>query len=209
MFSLGKFYKHLFIKSFMVIDTIKEELLKRLSIVVSPTKFLVNLLIAIILITVGIVIGKITKFSIRKGLERIKIDHLVDQSFVNLSLVIIKWSIYVLFINLALIQLGIPQVTNPITTILGVLPALTGALIIISAGFAIGSYIKKIIIESKIKEGKLLSQILFYFISYIFMIFAFKTALITLKDQFIVNLLLLIFISLGGIALLIYYFKKK
>lgn len=193
----------------MILDTIKEELFKKLSAIVSPTKFLVNLLIAIILIIVGIVIGKITKFIIRKGLEKIKIDQLVKPSFFNLSLVITKWSIYVLFINLALIQLGVPQVTNPITTILGVLPALTGALIIIGAGFMIGSYLKKIIIESKIKEGKLLSEILFYFVNYIFMIFAFKTSLITLKDQFIVNFLLLVFTSLGGIALLIYYFKRK
>lgn len=191
-------------------DSVKEALLGKLSATeITSAEFLADLLIAIFLVIISIFIGKIIKFILRKILEKTKINSIIKQSFINLFLVVIKWSIYILFINLALIQLNIPTITSWLTTILGVIPALTGALIIISVGFAIATYLRKIISESKIEGWHMLSQIFFFFIIYIFMVLAFRTALISLNDKFIINILLVVFTILSGIALLIYYFKTK
>jgi len=194
----------------VTISSVKEALLKKVSsIQLTAGEFFANLLIAIAIVIAGIFLGKIVKFLLRKGLEKLKASKIVKPSFLDLFLVIAKWSVYILFINFALIQLGIPEFTGWLTTILGVIPALTGALIIISAGFAIATYLRNIISESKIEGWQILSQIFFFFIVYIFMIFAFRTALISLSDRFLVSILLAIFTTLGGIALLIYYFKVK
>ena len=192
------------------INSVKEALLnKASSIQLTAGEFFANLLIAIIIVIVGIFLGKIVKFALRKGLEKLKVSKIVKPSFLDLFLVIVKWSVYILFINFALIQLGIPEITRWLTTILGVIPALTGALIIISAGFAIAVYLRKVISESKIEGWQILSQIFFFFVVYLFMIFAFRTALISLNDKLLTNALLVVFTALGGIALIIYYFKTK
>ena len=192
------------------INSIKEALFgKFINIGITPSEFFANLLIAIILIVIGIILGKIVKFGLRKGLEKIKIEKILKPSFVDLFLVIIKWSIYILFIDLALIQLEIPTITSWLTTILTVIPSLVGALIIISVGLAIGSYLKNVITESKIRDWQILSQIFFYFVMYIFIIFAFRTALISVRDTSLINALLIVFTALGGIVLIIYYLKGK
>ncbi len=192
------------------ISSVKEALLNKVSsIQLTAGEFFANLLIAVIIFIVGVFLGKIVKFLLRKGLEKLKVSKIVKPSFLDLFLVIVKWSVYILFINFALIQLSIPEFTWWLTTILGVIPALTGALIIISAGFAIATYLRNIISESKIEGWQILSQIFFFFIVYIFMIFAFRTALISLSDSFLVNILLAIFTTLGGIAMIAYYFKEK
>jgi hypothetical protein len=176
---------------------------------ISSGEFLVNLIIAIFIIIIGIIIGKIVKLGLRKLLEKIKLYKILKKNIVDLFLRVIKWSIYILFINLAIMQLGIPQITENITNILGVIPSLTGALVIISLGFAIGVFLKNIVIESKVEGGEILSQIFFFFINYIFIIFAIKTALISIKDVLITNILIVIITTLGGISLMIFYFRNK
>lgn len=193
-----------------ITNSVKEALFGKVSnIGLTSGEFFANLLIAIVLIMVGIFLGKIIKFGLRNLVEKINVNKLVKPSFVNLFLVVIKWSIYILFIDIALIQLGIPAFTNWLTTILGVIPSLTGALIIISVGFAIAVYLKKVIVDSKVEGWPMLSQIFFYFIIYVFIIFALKTALISLQDKFISNILVVAFTILGGTGLLINYFKNK
>jgi len=189
---------------------IKEAITNKIDgIGISSGEFLVNLIIAIFIIIIGIIIGKIVKLGLRKLLEKIKLYKILKKNIVDLFLRVIKWSIYILFINLAIMQLGIPQITENITNILGVIPSLTGALVIISLGFAIGVFLKNIVIESKVEGGEILSQIFFFFINYIFIIFAIKTALISIKDALITNILIVIITTLGGISLIIFYFRNK
>ncbi len=193
-----------------IIESIKNALLdKARNAGIGSGEFFANLLIAFALIGIGIFLGKLVKFLLRKLIEKIKIEKIIKPSFVNLILVVIKWSIYILFIDFAIVQLNIPEITGWLTTILGVIPALTGALVIISVGFAIAIYLRKVISESRVEGWQILSQIFFFFIIYVFMIFAFKTSLISLQNKFLSDILVMVFTTLGGIGLLIYYFKKK
>lgn len=182
---------------------------KILNLNITSGEFVLNLLIAIILVIVGLFLGKLVKFGLRKFVEKLKVEKLINPSFINLFLVVIKWSIYVLFIDLALIQLRMPVLVGWLISILAVIPSLTGALIIISVGFGIATFLRKIIEDSKVREWKKLSEIFFYFVIYIFIIFALKTALISVKDSFLVNMLVIIFTVLAGVALLINYFFHK
>lgn len=193
-----------------IIESIKEAFSAKISgINFSWGEFILNALIAGVIIIIGVLAGKLVKFVLRKFLEKINIEKIAKPSFIRLFLVVIKWSIYILFINIALIQLNVPAFTNWLTTILGVIPSLTGALIIISVGFAIANYLKKIISESKIQGWQILSQIFFFFIIYIFIIFALETALISLQDKLLSSILVILFTALGGIALLMHYLKIK
>lgn len=193
-----------------LIDSIKEAFAFKISnLGFNSGEFLLNLLIAILLIIIGIFLGKLAKYLIRKIMDSIKLKKIASPSFINLFLIVIKWSIYVLFINLALIQLNIPTITSWLTTILGVIPALTGALIIISVGFAIASYLKKVIADSKVEGWEMLSYIFFYFIIYVFLILALKTALISIKDAFLSNVLVAILSLIAGFGLIVHLSQKK
>ncbi|MFH1500560.1 MAG: hypothetical protein ABIE22_01290 [archaeon] len=173
-----------------------------------PQGFFFNLIIAVVLLVMGFVLGKVVKLILRKMLARAGIRRETKNNFYFLFLIIIEWSIYILFINFALIQLDIPALTQWITSILFVIPALTGALLLISIGFIIGTYLKGLIEDSKIEGGEWLSQIFFFFVLYVFMIFAFKTALISM-DKDTVNFLLIALSIIVGIGVTVAHFIKR
>ena len=104
--------------------------------------FIVNVILAAVLFVMGIFLGKFIAWVLRKTIEKANLERTVRKSFIELFVTIIKWSIYILFINLALQQLGIPQLTDWLINILVVIPALVGALILIAVGFAISVYLK-------------------------------------------------------------------
>jgi hypothetical protein len=170
--------------------------------------FIVNFIIAVILFGVGIILGRFVTRILRKSAERTRVESTLRKSFVELFITVIRWSIYIIFINLALAQLNIPQLTDWLISVLVVIPALTGALLIIGAGFAVGQYLKEIIKESKIEGWDTLSMILFYFVMYIFLVFAIKTALIK-QDKNIVNIIILILTGVVSAAVAYWHVSKK
>ena len=169
--------------------------------------FLVNIFFAAILFLVGIILGKLVGFLLKKALEKARIEK-TKHGFFELFVVVIKWSIYIIFITLALEQLGIPEFTSWLTSILVVIPALVGALILIGVGFAIASYLKEVIEDSKIEGWKTLSIIFYFFILYVFMVFAFKTAFISF-DKNTVNILVIILSTITAAAVAYWYIKQK
>jgi len=171
------------------------------------SQFMTNIVIAVVLIIVGIVLGQIVRYIFKRILEKAEIRS-SQRSFVELFLTAIKWGIYILFINLALIQLNIPQFTDWITPVLAVIPALIGALLLIGVGFAIASYLKEVIEDSRISGWETLSRALFFFVNYIFLVFAFKTALMSI-DKSIVNYLLLILSGAVAFGVAYKYARKR
>ncbi|MFH1307371.1 MAG: hypothetical protein ABIH72_00790 [archaeon] len=171
-------------------------------------EFITNLIIAVILLILGFIIGKIVKLILKKFLERSGIKKDSKHNFYYLFLTIIEWSIYVLFINFALIQLDISALTEWLTSILFVIPAITGALLLISVGFAIATYLKDLIEDSKIEGWEGLSKIFYYFVLYVFMVFAFKTALISINRD-IVNILLIALTIIVSVGIVISHFVKN
>lgn len=163
--------------------------------------FIVNLIFSVIILIIGIFLAKLVIFLIKRVIKRASIERVTTTSFIRLFLSVVEWSIYLLFLSFALNQLGIPELTKWLTSILIVIPALVGALILVIIGFAIAIYLRDIIVESEIIGWKVLSMIFFYFVLYIFMIFALKTALISL-DSDVVNKIILILTAIvaAGVA---------
>lgn len=163
--------------------------------------FIVNLIFAILIFVIGIFLAKFVIFLIKRTIKRADMGRVTTTSFIRLFLSVVEWSVYILFLSFALQQLGIPELTRWLTSILIVIPALVGALILIVIGFAIAIYLKDIIVESEIIGWRALSMIFFYFVLYIFMIFALKTALISLDSE-VVNKIILILTAIvaAGVA---------
>lgn len=173
-------------------------------------KLAVNGVIALALIFVGAIIGRIANSILKNALDRARIEKTNAYNFFNFLIVVIKWGVYILFLSLAIKVLNVPQFTGWITDVLIIIPAVIGGLIIIVAGFAIAVYLRKIIEESKVESFEILSSIIFYFIIYVSLVFALKTALIPL-DSTTVNIIVIVLTGVvaAGAVFRTLRFKKK
>jgi hypothetical protein len=145
--------------------------------------FIINFIFAAIILTIGIFLGKIISIGLKKLSHKFETTKTVRGSFVDLFIAVIRWSVYIIFLTMALNKLEIPTLTNVLTNALVAIPALTGALILIVIGFGIAYYLKKIIENSEITGWRIISQTFFFFILFVFGIFALETALIPLNEQ--------------------------
>jgi flagellar biosynthesis protein FlhB len=167
-----------------------------------------NILAGMIILIFGIVIAQIFINILRKFIKRNDVDKLINKSALHLFSGVLRWSIYILFLNLALIKLNVPELNSWLIPVLSMIPALVGALILIAIGFFMALYLRDIIEDSKIEEAKMLSKIVFYFIIYVFVIFAFKTAMIN-QDKSTINIIIIILTAVSASGVTYHYAKKK
>jgi hypothetical protein len=170
--------------------------------------FIINFVFAILLFGIGILLGRFITRLLKRSVERSRIESTIRKSFVELFITIVRWSIYLVFVNFALVQLNIPQLTDWLITVLVVIPAVTAAMILVGVGFALATYLKEIINESKIEGHETLSMIFYYFAIYIFILFAIKTALIR-QDKDVVNTIVLIFTGVISAAVAYWHVVKS
>ncbi len=170
--------------------------------------FLINLILAAILLVVGVFLGKFIKYIVRKGIEKAGIEKSAKKNFIELFLSVVKWSIYILFISLALDQLGIPELTKWLTSALVVVPALVGSLLLIAIGFALATYLRDLIQESSIENKYVLATIFYYFVIYSFLVFALKTILIG-QDKQAVNVIIVLLTAIVGTGITYWHVSKK
>ena len=128
----------------------------------------------------GIFLGKIVNFGLKKLSQKLELNKKIRGSFIELFLVVIKWSIYIIFISIGLNKLEIPTLTNFFTGILITIPAFTGALVLLAIGFIIAIYLRDVIEDAEVTGWDLISKVVFYFVLFLFGVYALKTALISL-----------------------------
>ncbi|MBD3247356.1 hypothetical protein GF378_01925 [Candidatus Pacearchaeota archaeon] len=129
------------------------------------------------IIIIGVLIGKIVDFILRKISEKSELNKHVKRSFIDLTLLIIRWSIYIIAVNIAIKQLGIPIITDYLSMFLITIPTFVGGLLLIVFGFALAFYLKKIIKNSETKGWEFVSQLVFYFTLAVFGIYSMRIAL--------------------------------
>lgn len=156
--------------------------------------------IAILIILLGIFLGKIIGVGLKKLSQRLELNKKIRGSFINLFIVVIKWSVYIIFINLGLNQLEIPLLTSFFTNILITIPAFVGALVLLAIGFAIAIYLREVIKDAEVTGWNLISKVIFYFVMLIFGIYALKTALISF-DENTANLIITILVAVTSSAI--------
>jgi len=171
-------------------------------------QFIVRIIFAAILIFIGVILGKFVRKATTKLLRQIKIKERAGGSFFNLLVWVIQVSIYILFFNLALAQLNIPALTNWLISVLIIIPACVGALILIGLGFAVAVYLRGIVEDSDVIGWRVLSMILFYFVIYISIIYAFKSALISIDAQ-VSNSIIIILTAIVGAGVAYYHVSNR
>jgi len=172
--------------------------------------FVYNLIQTILFIVLGVIIGKVVAYGLRKLANKGNIATAIKPSFIELFIAVIKWSIYILFVEFGIEQLNFPQLTNIVSMVLLTIPAIVGSLFIIGIGYILASYLKDIVEESKVINWEILGTLLFFFVMYVFSVFALKTALINF-DSTTVNIILIILTAVvsATVAIGFLFFRKK
>jgi hypothetical protein len=170
--------------------------------------FLINLFLAILILVLGIFFGKIITYGLNLLAKRESFERNIRPSFVQLTISIIRWAIYIAFFNFALATLEIPLLTKVITQTLMVIPAIVASILIISVGFAIAIYLREIVEGSEVTGWKFLSLYLFYFINLVFGIYALKIALIVF-DPLISQIISVLTVGIVGISIAYVIVKKE
>ena len=169
---------------------------------------LINVIFAIVILLFGIFLGRFISYFLNKIIKKIDIKNKTQYNFIGLAIATIRWSIYIGFLSISLNQLAAPLFSNVLTKMLVTIPAFTGALILIGVGFAIAIYLRNIIKESEIEELKTLSQYLYYFVIYIFGVYAINLALIS-TDDIVRNNIIISLTIIAALALTYSLVKKQ
>ncbi len=163
------------------------------------TTFMLDVFLAIVFLLLGIFLGKFVAYVLSKIVEATDVEKEVRPSFVRLIITVIRWSIYIIFINLALNQFSVEGLSNVVTSMLVVIPAMTAALVLIGIGFAIAIYLREVIEDSEVTGWKTLSIYIYYFVLYVFGVYALNLALISI-DSLFRNILVILLTAIVGIS---------
>ena len=131
-----------------------------------------EIILALIIIAFGIFVGKFTKYILRWIFEKTRIEVFFKHDVIDTFLTIVKWSVYIFFISIALKQLSIPILSVYLSAALDIVVQLIGSFVIIIVGYAVGVFLKDSVEKIGKKEWKHLGLILFYFTLYISIAYA-------------------------------------
>ncbi len=159
------------------------------------------------IIIIGVIIGKLIDTLLRRLIKKIEIDNHVRSSFIELFLFVIRWTIYITFINGGLNQLGLESVSTFFSTVLITIPTFTGALLLLVLGIGLANYLKRIIKNSEIKGWEFMSQVIFYFVVFMIGIYALKIALIPLEVS--IRGSILVYSAAIALAGVVYYHAQR
>lgn len=160
------------------------------------------------IIIAGILIGKIIDATLRKLAEKFDANKHIRNSFIELFLLVVRWTIYIFFINLGLNQLGLPVVSDFFSSILITIPAFTGALLLLVIGIGLAYYLRKIIKNSDTKGGDFIAEMIFYFVIFVFGIYAIWIALIPM-DHTTRNAIIVVLVAVASAGVVYYHIKKE
>ncbi len=114
---------------------------------------IIGLIFAIVILIVGYIVAKVVKWLVVKSLKRVKVDDFFRETGLLESLrgvgfsgvpdllgLLVFWFIFMIFVAMALEQLGFEQVSAFATLIVEYLPKIIGAALIILAGMWLGTW---------------------------------------------------------------------
>ncbi|HLE07866.1 MAG TPA: hypothetical protein VI933_04600 [archaeon] len=167
---------------------------------------LTQIIAATITVLLGLVIGKVIGRVAREIVIRSRIDEWIsseDHVKFRISSIldlVVRWTIYFVFLKQAAIFLGVAAITEFINNMINVIPSLLEGSLIIIIGYAIAVYLKDKIISSKTVYSDLTGKIIFFFVVYISI--ALALPFVGINPTLINNILLVIAGSVGlGLAI--------
>jgi len=168
----------------------------------STVVLLPNVIAAIIIVLVGFVIGKLVGTALEEILMRTKIDNYVkvkkaEFKISHIFTLVVKWVIYLVFIQQAAAALQIGVISAFVGEIVGFVPSVLTAMVVVAAGYAVGRYLEELINDTDFVYRHLMSRVFFFMIIYIAIALALpKVGL----DAALVNNILLIIIGTLGLG---------
>jgi putative Mn2+ efflux pump MntP len=170
---------------------------------ISAINYIPNIVSAIILLIIGLLLGKAIGWFVKECLVRLKIDDylpLKKRKMISVSEIfslIIKWWIYLAFIAAALSEqiLGIKPISLWIESIVRFIPNIIGGALIIIVGYLLGELISNEIKKSETVYSSLASKIIFFFIMYVSI--ALALPILGISADLVNNILLIIIGSIG------------
>ncbi|MCD6477214.1 MAG: hypothetical protein J7K26_03620 [Candidatus Aenigmarchaeota archaeon] len=161
---------------------------------------------AIIALVVGFIVGKVLGKIVKEIVIRLKVDEYIGQEekfafkISDILSLIVRWWIYLVFIQEAARYLGIAVVMQFISSIVAFLPGLIEAALIIVVGYVLAEYIKDRIISSKTIYASIVGKVIFFLMVYLSVALALPFVGI---DATLVNAILLVFIGSVGLGMAI------
>jgi hypothetical protein len=173
-----------------------------------------NLITAIALLLIGIFIGKFSKWILKKILvSGFKLGTLIKVEIIDTFASIIKWVIYIVFLQSAVTVLSIPLLSKYLGTALGIISGLIGSIVILIVGYALANFLKVKLENTKLENISLLGSILFFFIVYVSLVLAIQSALVGSgeEENLSQNVILIVTALFGATIAWNYrdYLKKK
>ncbi|NIO44836.1 MAG: hypothetical protein GTN36_04785 [Candidatus Aenigmarchaeota archaeon] len=167
------------------------------------------LLWALILLLIGLIIGKVGGWIVKQFLVKMKLDQYVfekDKFKMKISDIfaaLTRWILYLSFILIATTYLSFaPELASLIKYAIGFLAGMVEATIIIVIGYSLACYIKERVIQSKTIYGDIVANIIFFLILYVSI--ALALPFVGIDTQLINWILIVIIASLGlGMAIAI------
>jgi len=182
----------------------EEQLLQPLMVFMNSTwTFLPNLIGAVILLIIGWLVGTVVGKVIKEILVRFKVDKYVSKGKIALKMseifpLVIEWLIYLVFIQAAVEALGTPALVTFVSKLVGFIPGMLEAVIVVVVGYAIAEYVKNEIEKAKLVYSGLMSKVLFWLIVYVAVALALPLVGI---DATLINSILLIAVGSVGIGM--------
>lgn len=171
----------------------------------SSINFLPKLGAAIVLLLVGWIVGTIIQKIAKELLIRFKVDKYVSKGkpIIKVSEVfplIFEWLIYLVFIQAAVEVLGINALVEFVRTLVGFIPGLIEAVIVVIVGYALAEYVRGNVSSAKLVYADIMSKVLFWLIVYVAV--ALALPLVGINATLINNILLIAVGSVGiGVAI--------
>ena len=177
---------------------------------ITAINYIPNVLGAIILLVIGLILGKAIGWFTKECLVRLKIDDYLPlkkrkmTSVSEIFSLIIKWWIYLAFLAAAFSDqvLGIKPISLWVESIVRFIPNIIGAALIIIVGYLLGEFISTEIKKSETFYSSLVSKIIFFFVMYVSI--ALALPVLGISADLVNNILLIIIGSIGlGLAIAI------
>jgi len=168
--------------------------------------FIPNLVAGTILLVIGLVLGKVIGRVVYELLDRVRLDFYITESHKpvvsveGLFAAITRWWIYLGFITAAVGVLQISELTQWSRTILGFIPNIIGAALVMVVGYVLAEYIRGHIGAPGKLYAILTGKVLFFFVLYVSI--ALALPILGISATLVNSVLLVIIGSVGlGVAI--------
>ncbi len=163
-----------------------------------------SVIISILLVIFGWILARILKGLTEKSLTRMNIDEHIKLGkrigFTEVVGISIYWIIFLVFLSAAVDNLKISALSDYFRMIVDFIINLIAGIFIIIIGYVISCFIQKRIVQSKLEQAEIISQVVFIFSIIITLEMALKV--IGLPTQLLDAILIVLIASVGlGVAI--------